>query len=189
MNSLTVIHEEIEEMMPEECSELVQRLKDELSLALSKIQEYEEKLSTLKQNEHRVKELMNLCQSKNSEVFALERQVKDLIMKNEEKDKQIISMLSMAKDFKQLVETEDKFTQTNIVSSNEIMQKLVMTEEKNAKLKEMIISQIEEIQKLKSNEGTREMISGKRKVESKFKPSGYCPLFLRKPKDGSISHA
>ena len=189
MSSLTIIQEEIEEMMPEECSELVQRLKDELTSALYKIQDYEEKLSKFEQSENRVKELMNLCQAKNSEVFALERRVKDLIMKNEEKDKQIISMLSMAKDFKQLVESEDKFTQTSPPSTNEVSHKLAVTEEKNAKLKEMVISQIEEIQKLKSVDGSREMMNGKRKVEFKAKPSGYCPLFLRKPKDGSISHA
>lgn len=95
----------------------------------------------------------------------------------------------MAKDFKQLVESEDKFTQTSPPSTNEVSHKLAVTEEKNAKLKEMVISQIEEIQKLKSVDGSREMMNGKRKVEFKAKPSGYCPLFLRKPKDGSISHA
>jgi rRNA maturation protein Rpf1 len=134
---------------------------------------------------------MSLCQAKNSEVFALERKVKDLIIKNEEKDKQIISMLSMAKDFKQLVESEDKFTQTEFVVHSEIEQKLVQTEEKNAKLKEMVISQIEEIQKLKAVEYKDFSLTGRKKaekMESKVKSGGYVPLFLRKPKDSSVNH-
>lgn len=184
MESLTVIHEDIEEQMPEECSDRVQKLKDDLTAAMAKIEEYEAKLMVIENNENEVKELFGLCQMKNNEIFALERRVNDLLLKNEEKDKQIISMLSMNTDFRQLVENSDKGVQTDFVTSEDVEGRLVQTEMKNAKLKEMLISQIEEIQKLKSAEASKVLPQfTKKKLEPKAKSGGYYPLFLRKPKD------
>lgn len=184
METLTVIHEDIEENVPEECSDMIQKLKDDLASALNKIEEYEFKLQAMENNENGLKELMSLCQVKNSEVFALERKVKDLLLKNEEKDKQIISMLSMNTDFKLLVESSEKGVQTDFQVQDEVEVKLMQTEVKNAKLKEMLISQIEEIQKLKTAEASRDLPQfTKKKLEPRSKFGGYCPLFLRKPKD------
>lgn len=184
MESLTVIHEDIEEQMPEECSDRVQKLKDDLAAALARIEEYEDKFMNIENNENEVKELISLCQLKNNEIFALERKVNDLLLKNEEKDKQIIMMLSMNTDFKQLVESSDKGVQTDFVTSEDIEGRLAQTEIKNVKLKEMLISQIEEIQKLKSAEASRALPQfTKKRLEPKAKSGGYYPLFLRKPKD------
>ena len=184
METLTVIHEDIEENVPEECSDMIQKLKDDLALALRKIEEYEVKLMGMENSENELKELMSLTQLKNSEVFALERKVNDLLLKNEEKDKQIISMLSMNTDFKLLVESSEKSVQTDLQVHDEVEAKLIQTEVKNAKLKEMLISQIEEIQKFKTVEASRDLPQfAKKKVEPRSKLGGYCPLFLRKPKD------
>lgn len=199
MTSLTVITEEYEEEMPDECSEIVQKLKEELKFALTVADEYKKKLERIEQNNGKIQELMSLCQSKNTEIFALERKVRDLTVKNEEKDKQIISMLSMVKDFKFLVESNDKAVQTDGNLNGEIKQKILLTEEKNAKIKDLIADQYEEIQKLKGSDGgLRDNLStnGRKKtenrtienrvIESKSKPGGYYPLFLRKPKDSVV---
>ena len=191
MNSLTVITEELEEELPDDCPEIVHRLMQELKQALQKIEFYEDQLQKNEANDSRIKELMSLCQSKNTEIYALERKVKDLTAKSEEKDKQIISMLSMATEFKQLVQNQDKSIQTDVASFTEIEKKLVASEEKNTKMKEMLISQIEEIQRLKNLENeSRDSYnhSTKKKPEPKVKPGGYFPLFLRKPREGYIGN-
>lgn len=204
MTSLTVITEEFEEEIPEECSEMVQKLKEELKLALTVAEDYKKKFERIEQNDLKIKELMSLCQSKNTEIFALERKVKDLAVKNEEKDKQIISMLSMVKDFKFLVESNDKGVQTEQTMNGEIRQKILQTEEKNEKIKDMIADQNEEIQKLRGSDlyiresltanGKKKLdnrpienrVNENRSIENKSKPGGYYPLFLRKPKDGMV---
>jgi hypothetical protein len=185
MNPLCVITEEDEEI-PEECSEIVTKLKDELRQAEDMILKYQKQFERLEQNEMRVKELMGLCQAKNTEIFALERKVKDLTDINEEKDKQIISMLSMVKDYKFLVESSDRAVQTER-GENDFKEKIKITEDKNEKIKELIASQADEIQKLR-NDGSREglMFNGKKKIEVRTKNNGYCPLFLRKPKDSMV---
>ena len=192
MNSLTTITEELEEELPDDCPELVQKLMTELRKSQQRVLECEEQLSKVELHDARLKELMVLCQSKNAEIFALERKVKDLTQRSEEKDRQIISMLSMAKEFKQLVESEDKAIQTSEVSSHIVEQRFIQSEEKNMKLKEMLVSQIEEIQKLKSHESDSRDISytsvNKKKQEPKVKPGGYYPLFLRKPREGYIGN-
>jgi hypothetical protein len=186
MNSLTVITEEAEDEIPEECSELVAKLKEELNEAHCKIDNMQKQLERFELNETRVKELMGLCQSKNTEIFALERKVKDLHALNEDKDKQIISMLSMVKDFKFLVESEDKIVQTDLEES-EARVKILQTEEKNEKIKELIVSQNEEILKLKDLARRDEAGTlPRKKVEVKRPGNGYCPLFLRKPKDSMV---
>ena len=186
MNSLTVITEEAEEEIPEECSELVAKLKEELNQAHCKIDKMQKQLERFEVNEARVRELMGLCQSKNTEIFALERKVKDLHALNEDKDKQIISMLSMVKDFKFLVESEDKIVQTDLGDS-EARVKILQTEEKNEKIKELIVSQNEEILKLKDLARREEGVPVvRKKVEVKRPGNGYCPLFLRKPKDSMV---
>ena len=183
MNSLTVITEETEEEVPEECSEIVFKLKDELNQALSNINNMQKQLERFEQNETKVKDLMGLCQSKNTEIFALERKVKNLNTLNEDKDRQIISMLSMVKDFKFLVESEDKVVQTDLYENN-VKVKILQTEEKNEKIRELIGSQSEEILKLKDLARREEGIEVvRKKVEARRPVSGYCPMFLRKPKD------
>ncbi|OMJ77624.1 hypothetical protein SteCoe_22750 [Stentor coeruleus] len=187
MNALTIIKEELEEDLSDEVHDIIQKLMNELKIAIKRAEDSEEKLHKMENNDIRVKELMAMSQAKNAEIFALERKVKDLTTRAEEKDKQIISMLSMAKEFKILVESTDKGVQTDPVHNSEIEQKLIKSEEKNSKLKEMLISQIEEIQKLKSMDtnikDTRVVLNSKKKIEAKVKPGGYYPLFLRKPKD------
>jgi hypothetical protein len=186
MNALTVIKEELEEELPDEVHDIIQKLMNELKIAIKRAEDSEEQLHKMENNDIRVKELLAMCQSKNSEIFALERKVKDLTTRAEEKDKQIISMLSMAKEYKILVESADKWVQTDPVRNSELELKLIKSEEKNSKLKEMLISQIEEIQKLKSVENNRDtgvVLNSKKKIEAKVKPGGYYPLFLRKPKD------
>ncbi|OMJ85752.1 hypothetical protein SteCoe_12881 [Stentor coeruleus] len=187
MNALTVIKEELEEELPDEVHDIIQKLMHELKIAIKRAENSEEQLHKMENNDMRVKELTALCQVKNNEIFALERKIKDLSNRAEEKDKQIISMLSMTKEFKILVESADKGIQTDPVHNLELEQKLVKSEEKNSKLKEMLISQIEEIQKLKSVDGnirdTGVVQNSKKKIEAKVKPGGYYPLFLRKPKD------
>ena len=192
MNSLTTITEELEEELPDDCPELVQKLMTELKKSQLRVLECEEQLNKVDLHDARLKELMVLCQSKNAEIFALERKVKDLTERSEEKDRQIISMLSMAKEFKQLVESEDKAVQASEVNTHIIEKKLIQSEEKNMKLKEMLVSQIEEIQKLKSHETDSRDSSytsvSKKKPEPKVKPGGYYPLFLRKPREGYIGN-
>ena len=186
MNSLTVITEEAEDEVPEEHSEIIFKLKDELSQALYKISKMQKQLERFEQNETKVKDLMGLCQSKNTEIFALERKVKDLNALNEDKDRQIISMLSMVKDFKFLVESEDKLVQTDSYE-NDVRIKILQTEEKNEKIRELIGSHNEEIFKLKDSVRREEGIEvTRKKIESKRPGNGYCPLFLRKPKDSMV---
>lgn len=210
MNTLTVINEELEEELPDDCSEIVQKLMRELKIALKRAEDSEEQLQNKESTDIRVKELTALCQSKSAEIFALERKVKDLTAMLEEKDKQMISILSLDKEFKQLVKNQDKGIQTDPGQYPEIERRLIQSEEKNIKLKEMFISQIEEIQKLKSVDsdsrengygvnnkrnavkgfvdGERErgiekdLENTKKKVDAKVKPGGYYPMFLRKPK-------
>ncbi|OMJ66156.1 hypothetical protein SteCoe_37104 [Stentor coeruleus] len=204
MNTLTVINEELEEELPDDCSEIVQKLMGELKIALKRAEESEEQLQNKENTEIRVKELTALCQSKTIEIFALERKVKDLTAMLEEKDKQMISILSLDKEFKQLVKSQDKGIQTDPGQYPEIERRLIQSEEKNIKLKEMFISQIEEIQKLKSSDsdsrengfgvnnkrnvvkgfmdGERDLENTKKNVDAKIKPGGYYPMFLRKPK-------
>ena len=186
MNSLAVIAEELEEQLPDECSELVQNLMRDLKIALKKVEDYEEQLEKNEMCENKIKELTGLCQSKNAEVFALERKVKELRDEAEEKDKQIISMLSMVKEFKLLVESSDKSTQTEYFN-NHVEEHIVQREEKNSKPKNAIASQVEEINNFKTHDiETKEYKSIpeilKKKVEPKIKPGGYLPVFLRKPK-------
>ncbi|OMJ76710.1 hypothetical protein SteCoe_23873 [Stentor coeruleus] len=206
MNILTVINEELEEELPDDCSEIVQKLMRELKIALKRAEESEEQLQDKESTDIRVKELTALCHSKSAEIFALERKVKDLTAMLEEKDKQMISILSLDKEFKQLVKNQDKGIQTDPGHYPEIERRLIQSEEKNIKLKEMFISQIEEIQKLKSvdsdirengygmnnkrnivkgfldSEREKDLENTKKKVDAKVKPGGYYPMFLRKPK-------
>ena len=188
MSSLTIIKEELEEEVPDDYTDLVNKLINQVKHAVKRAEECEEQLKKNELNDNRIKELMNLCQSKSTEIFALERKVKDLTIITEEKDEQIISMLSMAQEFKQLVGSEDKGIQTENIINNDFEHKLLQSEEKTLKVKERIFNQAEEIQKFKPvnfESHEPQFISAiKKKSEPKIKPGGYYPLFLRKPRDG-----
>jgi formamidopyrimidine-DNA glycosylase len=196
MNSLTVINEEFEEELPDDCPEIVHRLMSQLKQALQRTEAYEDQLSKAETNDNRIKELMSLCQSKNAEIFALERKVKDLTSISEEKDKQIISMLSMAKEFKQLVESEDKSVQTDLVKTNNLEQRLIQDDRRDDKIKEIFRTDVTGVQKVKSLDGDRPDnyfnvygLTNKKKPDVKVKPGGYYPLFLRKPREGFLGNS
>jgi predicted nucleic acid-binding Zn-ribbon protein len=188
MTSLSVIREEFEDEVPEECVRLINRLSTELESAICRIKEYEQQLSKFESADLKIKELMILCQSKNAEIFALERKVKELTTVAEEKDKQIISMLSMATEFKQLVQNQDKAVQVDMENGWESERKYGKEE---GRLKELSNNQhFEGIDRsrVENSGGESYLGQGRKKVEGKNKGGGYMPLFLRKPKEGYLSN-